>query len=692
MPHLVTWDAKRAPIELRNRLTYAMDNRRKLEYRWENNESTVYTTDEGNASSYLSESFGNNNALTDLEDISNADSGIIVNYTFKNLRFIHAQLSANPPSVVVRPTSSDQDDRKKASAADSMVRYFLRQYRLQELVDRVSNNTLVYGSGFMKTVWDSGCGDILEVDEITGKLTMEGDISITVPSTWYMYIDPDAERWEDVRYVFEKVLYPYDEALFRFGPEKKKIIDTNRISKGSKVELSSKELGTTSALAEEKYDAVELFEYWETGLPTNGYLGRHCICDKNGQIVKALGPNPHRFRAPGAMSDIANNPKYSEQKKEALIRRIPQIAKLPYHLFTDIDVPNKVWGRSFIEYTAVLQDTLNRLDSTNLDAIKAHGLARLILPEGTEIADDGLTDSNWDITKITGNQPPFFMEAPRSMPIVDNFRAGKKEDINEMSGVNPSMFGQQDRETSGFSMQYATNQGNMIRRRLFNKYVIFIEDVHRSLLNLVRKHWTTERVIYVLGKEKAMKAVELKGADIDGGFDIVVEYGASLSLDPMTRREEIMSLQPLFEKAGVPTRVTLSMMRLNELDGMYDILELAEARQSEYFEEMLASGMYVSPRKYEDHENMLAWALQYVMTTEFKYLEEDQKALIHQHMDERSALAAQEAAPPGAPAPGNLPGAPDAPGPGGAPGPLPEGAGQTGEPAEVGQVPTMGNQ
>ena len=43
--------------------------------------------------------------------------------------------------------------------------------------------------------------------------------------------------------------------------------------------------------------------------------------------------------------------------------------------------------------------------------------------------------------------------------------------------VNESMFGQSSRETAGFTMQYATNQGNVIRRRLFNKYVLLTEAV-----------------------------------------------------------------------------------------------------------------------------------------------------------------------------------------------------------------------
>jgi hypothetical protein len=162
-----------------------------------------------------------------------------------------------------------------------------------------------------------------------------------------------------------------------------------------------------------------------------------------------------------------------------------------------------------------------------------------------------------------------------------------------------------------------------------------------------------------LGKEKALEAVAVQGADISGGYDLIVEYGASLSLDPMTRREEIMSLQPIFEKAGVPVRVSLKMMKLNELEGLYDMMQLAEDRQREIFEEMIANNTYIPPEKFQDHENMLAYAMQYVMTTEYKYLEEDKKPLIIQHIEDRSAMAAEEAA-------GQMPnpGGPLQPGPG----------------------------
>lgn len=638
MPKLIKWDDNKARVELVRRYRYSRDSRRKVEQLWEANERIIYSTGfdkVGKATLDFSTYSGSG-----LEEPDGTNKDVSIIYGFKNLRFLHAQLSANPPSVIPRPTSNDQDDRRKADAADRLVRYAIRAYQMQERIDKVSLNCLTYGTGFMKTIWDSEAGEPISVDD-EGNMEMEGDFSFTVPSPWNITVDPDADTWDEVRYIFERKLIPYEEALYRW-PDKKELLDSNRLATAGSTETNS--YGNNSAIGNSKYDVVEIFEYWEKGLPVNGYLGRFALHVKNGELLEPIRPNPFRFK--------------KERESKAKI----EIAKLPYHQFTDIDIPNQVWGKSFLDYITPLQDTLNRLDTVYLDNIQASGVTRVILPEGTEIAEDSITNSPWDIVKITGNQPPFYMQAPQTMPQVDRLREQIKIGIDDMSGVNESMFGQQSREQSGFSMQYATNQGNMIRRRLFNKYVMFVESVYKAYLELVRKHWDIPRTIKVLGKEKALEAVDIKGADIDGGFDLIVEYGASLSLDPMTRREEVMSMQPLFEKAGVPIRVSLKMMKLNELEGLYDMMQLAEDRQREIFEEMIANDMYIAPESMQDHENMLAYAMQYIMTTEFKYLSEDHRILIKKHIEERAAMAAQEKAPPMPPgAPGPIPG----------PGPMP---------------------
>jgi len=119
---------------------------------------------------------------------------------------------------------------------------------------------------------------------------------------------------------------------------------------------------------------------------------------------------------------------------------------------------------------------------------------------------------------------------------------------------------------------------------------------------------------------------------------------------------------PLFEKAGVDNKTILAMMKLNELEGLHDIMQLSEQRQDELFEEMLASNKYIPPRELQEHKGMLNYAYRYLMSSEFRNLEEDQKLLIEQHVREREQLASggMGTQPSEGPAPGPAPAGPTA--------------------------------
>lgn len=677
-----TWDDDKASKEILRRYRQADDARRPMENAWIYSEQTLYST------TYLGQirsgaTTVENQFNLGVPGIDDSDLETNVAYVFKNFRFIHAQMSANPPSVAMRPQTSDQDDHRKADAADRISRWALRHYNLQEKQDQQNLHCLGYGTGFMKTVWDSTRGDIMDFDEETGECELEGDISITVPFIWNIRLDPDAKAWDEVKWIMETIYMDFDEACARW-PDK---IDELKAAKIEEREGSPNERGgRSSQLNDKHYNAVELLEYWETGLPTNGYLGRYCISTVPGKIIEPCRPSPFRFKQAGSISKIENNIKLGDREKEVLVKRLPEKAQLPYHILTDIDVPNLVWGKSAVDYAAHVQENLCRLDSARLDNIRAAGTPKLILNENTEIAEDSLSDVAWDVVRITGTQPPYWQAPAQMMPQMDSERQNFIQGINDVMGVNEAMFGNQSREQSGASMQYATNQGNMIRRRLFNKYVLNVESVYKSILNLIRKHWTVERTIHVVGKERALEAIDVKGADIDGGYDVVGEYGVTLSLDPVTRREEILQLQPLFEKAGVPARTAMKMLKLNEVEGLYDELDLAENRQKEVFDIMIATHQYLAPEEQMDHENMIAWALHYFMTEEFQALAPEDQAMLKQHNKARGALAAQEKqggqAAPDAQAPGQPPGpvptqaAGPVPPPSGGPAPAPAPGGQ----------------
>lgn len=638
---IIPWTEDTAKQELARRLQFAMQARRQYEAEWEVNERVAFSS---------TGFFGQGGQVQDLvPGIFTGSAGpagegsgspISVNYVIKNLRFIHSQLSTNPPSVVPRPTSADPEDRRRADAADRLVRYALRQYKMQELHDRSNLSALVYGTAFGKSVWDQSKGDIAEFNEQTMEVAMEGDFAFTVPPVWHIFPDPDASCWEEVNFVFEEVPMRWEEACLMF-PDKQEALEAFRVKGGELANDLSQSSGQSGSpfVTRQTMDGVKVFEYWEKGTAANGMQGRHVWCLPDGTtLTDPAALSPQRFSR--ILRDGSQGPKKAE---------------LPYFILTDIDIPGTYWGKSVISYAGALQDSLNRLDNTMLDILDAHGVARLLLPENAEIAGDSITNSPWDVIRYTGTIPPNFMEPLPMPPSLGEVRERMRAGIDDMMGVNDSMMGQMQRETSGFSLQYATQQGNMIRRRLFNKYVLFVEWSYKTFLSIVRENWKETRTIHVLGKEKAFESVDINSADIQSGFDIVCEYGTSLSLDPMTRREEMLTLMPLFEKAGIPPKTILSLLKLNELDGAYDRAQMAADRQREVFETMMATGGYVAPRELQDHASMLAFAYDFLMTSEFQGLPEGLKDLIEQHIREREQMAAKgpqagAGAPPAAPA------------------------------------------
>lgn len=612
---------------LGKRLANAKQARSKLENEWSTNERIIYSTTSAlglSGDSLVSAG----NGQTALQVDQDEAPSYTMNYAFKNLRLVHSKLAANPPSVVPRPTSNDPSDRRKADAADRLIRYALRQYDMKEVHDQCALLCLLHGTGFIKSCWDADAGDILEFDEETGEVTTEGDMHFGPRSVWQLWLDPDATCWKEVNYVFERILMPYEEACYRF-PDKKDLLQRVRIQQ----DTARQQTSTSSPMEREKYDVVELFQYWERGAPFNGMVGRFAWCLGDGTPISKVMPNPYRFSVP--VDKGISHPEDKPIKKEQLSK-----AGLPYHVFTDVDVPGTVYGKASVSYQAPLQTLHNDILNASVDMLQAHGVARIVLPEGTEIADGSITNSNWDVIKMTGSVPPHFMAPlpmPQSMPeLLDRAKMG----VDDMAGVNESMFGQQSREQSGYSMQYATQQGDMIRHRLFVKYTKLVEDVYKAYLNMVRKYWNTEHTIHVLGKEKAFEALDIQGADIEGGFDLVVEYGTSVSLDPVARKQEILTLMPVFEKAGMSPRSILSMLKMNELDGLLDRVQMANDRQREIFEKMVKTGVYEAPRKIADHVNMLAYAYDFIMGAEFLYLDEEHKKLIERHIEEREAIAA----------------------------------------------------
>lgn len=621
MARLITWTPRQAREELQKRFDAATNARKDLECEWRECERAVFATDGGDAKFNLS-----------VDGDTDGKPNIIgTNRICHHVRFIHSQLATNPPMVMGTPTTNDINDHRKAKLADKLIHYGLRQYNVKDTTDRVAWNTLIYGTSFAKTIWDSDAGEVLEYDQESGEVIMDGDWSYSCISPWSIYLDPGAATFggdKPVKWMFEEFYMPYEEACYRW-PDKLEVLQQMLIEDKN----ASFKSGDThrSGLEQAQHNVVRVAQYWERGMPWNGMLGRFCWCIMNDQgqkldLLTPIGPNPNAF-------------------KPSLESNLPGKAELPYLCFTELDIPDTVYGKSMVAYAIKHQDVRNMLQTATLDILKAHGVARLVVFGGADVdTADAISNSPLDIIRVDGNQAPTFVP-PVPLPAgMSSFTQEMNVAEDTIFGINESMLGQMNRETAGTAMNYATQNGNMIRHRLFIKLTQFTESLWKSYLNNIKHHWTTARTIKVSGAERAYETIELKGADIDGGYDITCEYGTSFSLDPNQRRADILQMAPFLKEAGITPKNMLKQMRLSSMDALYDLAEMGRDRQDEIFRKMIDSGQYIAPEKNQDHASMLEYCQLYVMTAEFNNLPQDRKELVNKHFDERLAMSGTQAA------------------------------------------------
>jgi hypothetical protein len=615
---IIPWSKEDFSENFLRRFEDAKKHREMLESQWATNLLTI-SPNGLSSDGDISVSFESRVELMP-DNPTQGDSKINMNYAFKYLQFLHSQMSSNPPSAVIGPTSSDYSDVNAADAADRIVRWAIKQYNMQEVVDQMTLKTLVFGIGWVKIHWDEDSGDILDFDESTNEVITEGDIRIYSPDTTDVWVDPEARRLEDIRWIIERKTISLEEAKFLF-PDNHEEIDAFKRDQEDRSE-------SLFYLRPKNYSLqipmIDLYEMHEKGLHINGGVGRFATFLSNGTLLGEPGKNPHFNH------------------------------ELPYHGLTYLDHIGVVYGKSTVEYVARLQEMLSNIDSAMLDSIQAHGMVRMVVYG--DIEDEAISDSSWDWIKLSDPNGRVNFVNPPSLPgDMWNYRAQLYTAIQELFGINDSMMGIQRREQSAVSQQTAIEAGTMVNRRLFVKYSNIIEKTYRQFLGIVTDKWTTPKVIKVIGKEQEFRAAEVVGADISKGWDIKVEYGAALPLDPNMRREAIMLMWDQLKDAGFSSKQLLAKMKLDDLQGVFDRNERAGNRQYEQFKAMIesynrGSPMLIEPQDLEDHAGRLEWAYGYLESREFHNLAPDLKEIIKEHIRKREAMVEEQAVPEQAPA------------------------------------------
>ena len=633
MIKIVQWPEKQIKTKLEKRLEDAKYYRQRCaEIKWRENEITVF--EPGGLHQDESSNTGFADIDIALQEAFNTDENVPnVNYVYRHVKFLHSQLIANPPMVQPRPNSSDVSDKRSAECADAAIHYGLRQYKMKQKFERSCLDLFVYGLGWIATEWDATKGGIVSFDEDKGAMKVEGDFHARSINPWDIWVQPSKEAWEDVDWVFERKWYNEEELEFYFKPKAVALITKkgetrHQASNNNRPYADRFRLGNQF---QEKEYAV--YWYWEKGTPLNAYLGRHVACLGDGTPLTEMGTNPHRF-IPSEVREQALNKEIEEAE-------IYYKARLPFHPLLGDIVSGQFYPNTFVSYEKASQDMINKLDHLTMENIEANGALVLAVSEGSGVNETDVNDGGpWQVQRVSSmNEKPSFITPGGQMPDIQSFREKLKGAGEDMAALNESMFGQQSRETSAMAMEYAVNQGNLVRRNIFDHYTTQTESVWNDYLDIVRTHWTTPKTVRVIGKEKAFDTYSISGANIAGGFDIVVEYGTSAFLDPVLRKQNFIQNFQLYQQAGVDMKVLLDAVELGDEESVHDYIKSWERRQSEIFQIMVAENIYIKPEEMQDHQAMVSYGYKYFATAEFRDLEDKHKKLLHQHIKEREGLA-----------------------------------------------------
>jgi hypothetical protein len=569
--------------------------------------------------------------------------------TVKAVLFLHSKLCISDPIVTGNPRKQDPATKSAARYAEGFIKYSKDHTCLQETIESGAYvNLCIYGNGITFTGWDPNGGDF-PVDEIPDdadpnnlEIKMEGDYDFRNVSPKRFLPDANATDPGKMDHCFEETDAPKEEAFYKFSSEEQQDILRQAIQGGD----------DQSALDRETKSTVKLYHYWERGRPWNGFLGCHAIfTNPDNPRLLYRGANPFKHK------------------------------RLPYSILTDIDIPDNVMGMSRIIYAYQVQMCINNLITMVMNNASLFGTAKYLAPEGS-LNDDQDNDPAviGTFNPATNGKPEFFRPVNVTPDVWKGYDILKRY-IDNVYGMNEFSQGQIPRELSSYAVQLALEMDDKYRIRLFNKKKLFLRNIYTTLLEVTKQYMTDSRRLSISGVEEFQDDEYFKASMLEGDYDISVEYGAYIPVDPAARKQQILEFikSGFFEKAGGDMKKAASLLIDGSMLDVRDSVGQSRRRQQAEIKKII-NGEKVNVQPWDKDDDHAAEIEDYCGTATFEALPPAIQQAVWDHGEAHIQALAEKIAKGGQGAPG-APGAPGgAPG-GGAPGMGPMGPGMGAPPA-----------
>lgn len=481
---------------------------------------------------------------------------LVINMTFATIESIVSTMSDNKPKINLLPSDPSQDVYVETISAliDTIWRRRGVLYAIQDAL----RAALIYGVGFVKVFWNPN---------LEGGL---GDIDVSSPSPWSIWVEPYCNNFEDSSFVIQgdwvsldyvRRMYPENAKYVRPGMGAPK---NRKQTKGSQIDFQEDPAlwitpMTGSQILADITDTRRESNHSNKSSESNQCFLTECWflddeVDEVPEEVVAVMPESEGGTVE-RVKQITSKPKYPYGRVvtkvgQIVLRDMPAPYRMydwPYVLFRDnVDPEEPFYGFGEVELLKDPQKELNKRRSQIADNITLMGNGFWVVDTNSRVDRDKLSNRpGLIVTKQPGSEVR--RESPLPLPahLFENINLIMR-DMQNLTGVGDVLGGIVPRGIrSGAGLSEAQDIA-ATRVRLKVKHMErSIADIGKLMIKLVKQYYTTPRVIAILGANGNVQWVNFDGGQIEGDWDIIIGTGSTLPVSRSLRFEQAVRLYQL---------------------------------------------------------------------------------------------------------------------------------------------------
>jgi hypothetical protein len=587
----------------------------KIEEHWKGDPCVV--NDFTNMEEWIEWFYGNqyteqiNGELTDLTPYVEREVKNVYNRTMPTIRQIWGELRY-PHEFYGEPATLEKDDIKRAKIASIFIEYSNEAGKFKFKIDMAKLWTLICKCVYWKEWWnsrDSSKYGYTRDSKTNERVKVPGDVDFNFISPFNCRPDPLGTSRETWRHFIEGVRLPKSMVENEFG------LEPNDLPAEGKQEEDT--LPKHKNVEEYKEDTIIRLEYWEKGTKQRP-KGRFIVTAGGWLLYDGDNPAPRYqlpyWRLPGLLPDLRNPGQYE----------------------------------SAVKILRALQKQYNRLNS-QLDEYATHFGVKAMIPFGSIVGQNLNAFRRAGIEYVVYNSrfgQPYYQNTPSLPDSIVNRVAHVEKEFDTVISVRKPTMAQWEKGVRASNVLFESfkRQDEIVLMPTVEEYDNILPEIMKYRLELIKKHYTLERMVRTVGKNRKISIEFFKGADLSGDEDIRVKSG----VDVFTNRKlKIDAVMTMMEKGMITDpRKALELMDLGK--GLEEYMEdefVDEQQATRYLEVMKNTDQYIEVDPDDANEVHFTVFNNFRKTEEFETLSDIRQDNIKQRIMRLKEITASEAAP-----------------------------------------------